>query len=184
MSTLGLSPLLALPLYKYAPLALAAAAAPPLRLAMPAVPPEFLAGLALVLCVPTTLSTGVILTKQANANAALTLLLVVITNVLGVFTIPYALEAVFGAAASVTLDPQPLLLGLAKTILAPLAAGIAARALVPGLARAVDATRGLSRLLQQACLVATPWMTVCDALLRCLLCPAAADAWCARCARR
>ncbi len=112
LATLVLSPLLALPLMAYAPTHL------------PALQPAFLKGLALLCCLPTTLTTGVILTQQANANAALTLLLVILTNVLGVFTIPYALSAVFDAAA---LDPAPLLDALLRTILAPLAVGIALR---------------------------------------------------------
>jgi sodium/bile acid cotransporter 7 len=189
LSTLVLSPALAIPLMRYAPLY------------APALAPEFLAGLALVCCVPTTLTTGVILTAQAGGNAALTLLLVIITNVLGVFTIPYALSAVFGSAAGLALDPAPMLAGLAKTILAPLLAGIALRcariasrffsamrlwmrvsdayraafssrprrsALVPGLGGLVDRTRGASRLLQQACLVATPWMTISSSAARLL----------------
>ncbi len=115
LSTLVLSPALAIPLMRYAPVY------------VPALAPEFLKGLALVCCVPTTLTTGVILTQQAGGNAALTLLLVIATNILGVFTMPFALSAVFGSAAGLALDPAPLVAGLAKDILAPLLAGIALR---------------------------------------------------------
>ena len=133
LSCLVLSPALAAPLVVHAPSLLPALQAP------------FLAGLALVLCVPTTLSTGVILSQACGANAALTLLLVVATNVLGVFTIPYALAAVFGAAAGAALEPTAILVGLARTILAPLALGAAARCVrAAALARAA-ASRALTR---------------------------------------
>lgn len=127
---------------------------------LPGLAPPFLAGLALLCCMPTTLSTGVILTRAANANSALTLLLVLSTNILGVLTIPAALAYVFGAAAGAALDPAAILVGLARTILAPLVAGAALRASLPGCAAFADAQRPRSRLLQQACLVATPWMKI------------------------
>ena len=41
---------------------------------------------------PTTVSSGVVLTQQANGNYALALLLTVITNTTAVFTIPPMLK--------------------------------------------------------------------------------------------
>ena len=135
LSCLVLSPALAAPLVVHVPALLPALQAP------------FLAGLALVLCVPTTLSTGVILSQACGANAALTLLLVVATNVLGVFTIPYALAAVFGAAAGAALEPTAILVGLARTILAPLALGAAARCVRAAASARAAALRALTRVL-------------------------------------
>jgi len=147
-STLLLSPLLALPLLRLQPALL------------PSLPPEFAAGLAAMLCMPTTLSTGVILTQQVGANAALALALVVLTNCVAVFLLPFSLQTVFGAAGAAAIDPLPLVLSLARTMLAPLALGSAVRAFVPGAAARADALRPASKLLQQLCLVATPWMSV------------------------
>ena len=45
-------------------------------------------------------------------------------------------------------------------MLAPLLVGIVVRAIIPGMWRLLDAARPVSRLLQQACLVATPWMSI------------------------
>jgi len=126
---------------------------------LPALHDEFFAGLALLCCVPTTLSTGVILARQANANDALVLLIMLLTNVIGVLTLPFALAHVFGTAAGTALEPLVMLEGLAWTVLAPLLAGVVAR-LVPGVPGLVDRLRAYIRLLQQACLIATPWMTV------------------------
>jgi len=149
----------------------------------PALAPPFLAGLALLCCMPTTLSTGVILTRAANANSALTLLLVLSTNVLGVFTIPAALAYVFGAAAGAALEPAAIFSGLATTILAPLLVGAALRAFLPGCAAFADAQRPLSRLLQQVCLVATPWMKIsCHAPQLAAVAPASLAVMTAACA--
>ena len=148
LATLVLAPCLGVPLLELTPY-------------LPdTVPPEFLAGLAAMLCMPTTLSTGVILTQQVGGNAALALLLLVATNVLGVFTLPYAIQTVFGVAGAASVDPLPLVHSLAHTMLAPLFVGIAVRAIIPGMWRLLDAARPVSRLLQQACLVATPWMSI------------------------
>ena len=148
LATLVLAPCLGVPLLELGPY-------------LPdSVPAEFLAGLAAMLCMPTTLSTGVILTQQVGGNAALALLLLVATNVLGVFTLPYAIQAVFGVAGAASVDPVPLVHSLAHTMLAPLFVGIVIRAIIPGMWRLLDAARLISRLLQQACLVATPWMSI------------------------
>jgi sodium/bile acid cotransporter 7 len=148
LSTLVLSPLLGIPLLELSPY-------------LPdTVPHEFMAGLAAMLCMPTTLSTGVILTQQVGGNTALALLLLLMTNVLGVFTLPYAIQAVFGVSGAAAIDPAPLVHALAHTMLAPLFLGIVIRAFIPGMWRLLDAARPVSRLLQQACLVATPWMSI------------------------
>ena len=126
---------------------------------LPGLHAEFFAGLALLCCVPTTLSTGVILARQANANDALVLLIMLLTNVVGVATLPFALAEVFGASAGAALEPLVMLEGLAYTVLAPLLAGVMAR-VVPGVPWLVNKFRAYIRLAQQACLIATPWMTV------------------------
>ena len=126
---------------------------------LPSLHAEFFAGLALLCCVPTTLSTGVILARQANANDALVLLIMLLTNVVGVATLPFALAEVFGASAGAALEPLVMLEGLAYTVLAPLLAGVMAR-VVPGVPWLVNKFRAYIRLAQQACLIATPWMTV------------------------
>ena len=147
VSCLGLSALLAPAILAFGPEAL------------PMLHPEFFAGLALLCCVPTTLSTGVILARQANANDALVLLLMLLTNVIGVATLPFALAHIFGAAVGAAIEPLVMLEGLALTVLAPLLAGVVAQA-IPGVSKLVNKARGAMRLAQQACLIATPWMTI------------------------
>jgi len=66
-------------------------------------PQEFSYGLALFFCMPTTLSSGVILVGQAKGNVALALMLTVVTNLLGVFVVPFSVDIVFSSVSSVVL---------------------------------------------------------------------------------
>ena len=71
--------------------------------------------------------------QAAGGNAALALLLTVVTNLGGIFTMPFVLCALLGTGSTaVALSPRDLLGGLLRTILAPLLAGVAARTFVPG----------------------------------------------------
>jgi sodium/bile acid cotransporter 7 len=74
--------------------------------------------------VPTTLSSCVALTNQCNGNAAIALMLVVLTAILGVFTIPTLLGFVLGSGASAlgpgAFDRLQLLKTLVLTVLCPL----------------------------------------------------------------
>ena len=55
---------------------------------------EFRYGLSLFCCVPTTLTSGVTLVRNAKGNVALALMLTVTTNLIGVFTVPFYFNAV------------------------------------------------------------------------------------------
>ncbi|KAI3898869.1 hypothetical protein MKW92_009992, partial [Papaver armeniacum] len=50
------------------------------------VPQEFVTGLAVFSCMPTTLSSGVALTQLAGGNTALALAITVISNLIGILT--------------------------------------------------------------------------------------------------
>lgn len=76
--------------------------------------------------------------QAVGGNTALALLLVIATNVAGIFTMPFVLAAVLrGGGSGVALAPVPLLRQLLQSILAPLLIGVSARALVPGARRNV-----------------------------------------------
>jgi sodium/bile acid cotransporter 7 len=117
--------------------------------------PEFQLGLALFCCMPTTLSSGIALTIQARGNMALALLLTVLTNVLGVFTVPFVLARLLEAAGKVELSGGELLLDLCLSILLPLTLGWA-------LQRFIGAWIGRNRdwitLASNLALISIPWM--------------------------
>lgn len=144
VAVLLLTPLLALPVQ-----------------ALPFVRPELAFGLAVFCCVPTALSSGVTLTQAVGGNTALALLMVIATNIAGIFTMPFMLAAVMrGGSSGVALEPIPLLLSLVQSILVPLMIGIAARSFVPGMARAVDANKRAVAVASAGLLCLVPWMQV------------------------
>lgn len=69
-----------------------------LMVQIPFEPVQFRYGLALFCCVPTTLTSGVTLVAGALGNSALALMLTVLTNTVGVFTVPFILNAVLESA--------------------------------------------------------------------------------------
>ena len=71
--------------------------------------------------------------QTVGGNTALALLLTVLSNLLGVFSMPFVLCRILGASGSgISIDPKPLLINLLKTILLPLLLGATARAGAPG----------------------------------------------------
>lgn len=100
--------------------------------AIPLVPSEFAAGLTLFAAVPTTLGVGVSLVRTCKGNEGLALLLTVASNLLGIFTMPVWMKALFsGSSLDVHVDIPNLLAKLVITILVPSVAGKALRELPP-----------------------------------------------------
>ncbi|KFM29246.1 hypothetical protein F751_1622 [Auxenochlorella protothecoides] len=98
----------------------------PLVLRLPLAPPELAIGFAVFCCMPTTLSTGVVLTQAVRGNAAVALMLTVSSNLLSVLSVPLLLRWVLGSAAgAASFSPLAICLGLARTVVAPLLAGVA-----------------------------------------------------------
>ena len=85
-------------------------------------PAELRIGLTVFCTMPTTLSSGVALVAQGGGNAALALLLTVLTNLVAVFSVPFVLGLVLDAV-DVAVSPAPMLAKLVCLILAPLVAG-------------------------------------------------------------
>eukprot|EP01064_Diplonema_japonicum_P016354 TRINITY_DN24367_c0_g1_i1.p1 TRINITY_DN24367_c0_g1~~TRINITY_DN24367_c0_g1_i1.p1 ORF type:complete len:403 (+),score=68.37 TRINITY_DN24367_c0_g1_i1:55-1209(+) len=84
---------------------------------------EFKIGFALFCCVPTTLTSGAALIAQGAPNATvLSLMITMITNLLGTVTVPFVLKLVL-SDTDVTLDAVQLLLKLVLLILIPSFAG-------------------------------------------------------------
>lgn len=121
--------------------------------------PAFQIGLALFCCMPTTLSSGIALTTQARGNVALALLLTVLTNIGGIFTVPFALalllNPVLQTVGPVELSAADLLAKLCVSILVPLALGKYVRRFLEGW---VTARRSQLSLASNVALICVPWM--------------------------
>jgi len=95
-------------------------------------------GLFLVAVMPSTLSSGVVMTAAAGGSAAHALVTTIAANTMAVFTIPYILSwllASIGLSASVTIDKAAIMLKIAVLVVLPLVVGMAAKHFLSGLYR-------------------------------------------------
>ncbi len=116
---------------------------------------HFQVGLALFCCMPTTLSSGIALTNQARGNVALALLLTVLTNIAGIFTVPFVLAQLLETLGQVELSAAELLKKLCLSILLPLAVGKYLRRFVEEWA---DRNRTGLTMFSSLALISIPWM--------------------------
>ena len=130
---------------------------------MPLDPPELTYGLCLFLCMPTTISTGVIFTREAHGNSSLALLLCIGTTLLSIplmpFTIPFfALRSV----SDVSFDTGAFLLNLCLTIGLPLVIGKSVRQFVPRAPEYIERGEPVLKYGSSVALLALPYMQVCN----------------------
>ncbi|CAN0900482.1 Probable sodium/metabolite cotransporter BASS4, chloroplastic [Linum grandiflorum] len=86
-------------------------------------PQEFVTGLALFCCVPTTLTSGVALTQLVGGNSALALTMTVISNLLGILTVPFWVSKLLADGFGVSIPVRQLLWNLTLMLLVPLLLG-------------------------------------------------------------
>ncbi|XP_027163949.1 probable sodium/metabolite cotransporter BASS4, chloroplastic isoform X2 [Coffea eugenioides] len=86
-------------------------------------PQEFVTGLAIFCCMPTTLSSGIALTRLAGGNSALALAMTVISNLLGILIIPFSISKFIASGVGVSVPTEQLFRSLILTLLVPLILG-------------------------------------------------------------
>ncbi|CAA2973712.1 probable sodium metabolite cotransporter BASS4, chloroplastic [Olea europaea subsp. europaea] len=86
-------------------------------------PQELVTGLAIFSCMPTTLSSGVALTRLAGGNSALALAMTLISNLLGILIIPFSISKFIAAGVGVSVPTEQLFRSLVLTLLVPLILG-------------------------------------------------------------
>ncbi|KAK6138031.1 hypothetical protein DH2020_028227 [Rehmannia glutinosa] len=123
-------------------------------------PQEFVTGLAIFSCMPTTLSSGVALTRLAGGNSALALAMTVISNLLGILIIPFSISKFIAAGVGVSVPTERLLRSLVLTLLIPLILGKVARELSKGVADFADGNRKLLAVISAIFLSFVPWIQV------------------------
>ena len=87
---------------------------------------QIITGLFLVAVMPSTLSSGVVMTASAGGNSAHALFVTILANTLAVFTIPLVLGlllAFTGNAQTIAIDKGAIMLKIAVLVLLPLALG-------------------------------------------------------------
>jgi len=119
-----------------------------------------LVGLLLVASMPTTLSSGVVMTGSARGNMAHSLFITIIANSLAVFTIPVTLSLLLGGdgAQTIQIDQLPIMVKIGSLVLTPLVIGIVVRRLFSGrLQRVLPYTSTCNQLG----ILTIVWMALC-----------------------
>lgn len=130
---------------------------------LPFNPSEFGIGLAVFAAMPSTISSGVVLTQAAKGNVALALLFSVVSNMASVVSSSLWVSAFLSSGGTgSTLDPLDLLLRLTLTILVPIIAGKIIRSLSSRLRRLLKDCKNLLKVTTSFLLVLIPWMKVSD----------------------
>lgn len=74
-------------------------------------------------CMPTTLSSGVALTRLAGGNAALALAMTVLSNLLGILIVPFSISKLIAGGVGTSVPADQLFKSLIVTLLIPLISG-------------------------------------------------------------
>ncbi|KAJ3675097.1 hypothetical protein LUZ60_004139 [Juncus effusus] len=123
-------------------------------------PPEFVTGVAVFCCMPTTLSSGVTLTQLVGGNSALALAMTVISNLLGIITVPISLASYIASGTGVNFPTFKLLKSLVNSLLIPLVLGKILREASSGVAKFVDRNKKSFSVLSAILLSLVPWIQV------------------------
>jgi len=124
------------------------------------IPEHFRIGLCVFVAVPTTLTVGVALVEQAGGNTALALMLTVLSNILGILTVPFAIQLTIGSEFDASIDAVNLLLKLLFTILLPLGFGKGLRETSPKVAKFVSENRSFCSLVKNAACTGIVWLSL------------------------
>lgn len=124
---------------------------------------DFAIGLTIFASVPTTLGVGVALTQLAKGDHILSLFLTVVSNLLGIITVPYLLGIYLRNASSIQIDPVKLAFKMAITVLCPTILGMITRRLVAAVPAFTKAYRTQLSMASTFNLVMIVWMALSSA---------------------
>lgn len=125
---------------------------------------SYAVGLTIFCSVPTTLGVGVALTQEAKGDKIMSLFMTVVSNMLGIVTIPFLLQIYLANASlgpsKVQLDPEKLAYRLSLTVLAPTIFGMLCRQYIPRVAPLVDHYKAELGMFSMANLMTIVWMSL------------------------
>ncbi len=119
------------------------------------IPTGLALGLVVTATVPATLSSGIVMTQIAGGDGTKALLLTILLNLIGVFTIPFMLELTLDRVGLISLSPWPLLQQLMLIVLLPFVIGVLSRSLLH-----IPAKSGILAYLPSTCVIGTVWMSM------------------------
>lgn len=122
-----------------------------------ALPAGIALGIIVKSTVPPTLSTCIVMTQLTNGYPLWALVITVILNIVGVFTIPFMLGFTLESAGNITIEPLPLLKTLVLLVLVPFMVGVIAKRV-----STIDPQNLILQYLPSSCVIATVWMALSD----------------------
>lgn len=122
-----------------------------------ALPAGIALGIIVKATVPPTLSTCIVMTQLTRGYPLWALVITVILNIAGVFTIPFMLGFTLQTAGDISIDPIPLLQSLILLVLLPFLLGLGLKKRL-----SVDPQHILLQYLPSSCVIATVWMALSD----------------------
>jgi sodium/bile acid cotransporter 7 len=90
-------------------------------------PLEYVVGVCIIATAPVTVVSGTVMTTLGRGNISLSLLICVLGNFMGIFTIPFSLKLLIGGEGTVDLPALHMLSSLVITVLVPIVLGNLAR---------------------------------------------------------
>ncbi len=128
-------------------------------------PAGIVIGLFLVAVMPTTLSSGVVMSGAAGGNMAHALVITIVANALAVFTIPLSLTLLLHGSVesgAIAIDEASLMLKLGALVLVPLLLGLSGKALLVRRleGKALRALESGLQKLNQALILFIVWMAL------------------------
>jgi sodium/bile acid cotransporter 7 len=88
---------------------------------------EYVLGVCIIATAPVTMFSGTVMTALGRGNVPLSLLICVLGNFIGVFTVPVSLKLLVEAGGDINLPVLKMLLSLVITVLVPIALGMLAQ---------------------------------------------------------
>ena len=87
------------------------------------IPAALIVGASVMACMPTTLSSGIVISTQAGGDEGLSLLLTVLLSLLGVLILPFSISLVLDIGAKIEIPVWPLIQKLLIIVLIPFGVG-------------------------------------------------------------
>ncbi len=111
-------------------------------------------GLLVMACMPTTLSSAIVLTTVAGGSSVLAVILTVVMNLLGVVVLPFSLRIALASGSELNMDPWPLLWNIVQLVLIPIFIGAILQ--IPLRSKKVS----WLGFVPQACVIAFVWIAI------------------------
>lgn len=119
------------------------------------IPPGLALGLVVISTVPATLSSCIVITQIAGGSGPKALIITILLNIIGVFSIPFILELILEQMDLISLSPWPLLQQLLLIILLPFVIGILSRSIFQQ-----QGNQWLLAYLPSTCVIGTVWLSM------------------------